>query len=335
MQTTLLQKIELFFIYLLLAFFSFLEKTGTYIYVFAKNSFRFLAAFIIFGILSSVSTSLLAKPGEMLDSFFYYPIYPNYGLEIREQLPKKITETASPFLTAESAIAVDVRSGKVLFELNPDNQYPPASTTKVMTYLVANELYEPDDKIVISPFCTTIDSTKAGFVGNEVVSVMDLYYALLINSAGDAACALSYGKQDFIELMNKKALNIGLSKTKFSNAIGLDFYDGQVSTARDLALLGMRAMKDPNVKKISQTKQFTSSSSSIKHVFNNTNRLLWEIPETTGLKTGTTDGAGEVLIYFYEKDTKNIAVVVMKSSDRFGDTKKILDWVLTSYSWDL
>jgi D-alanyl-D-alanine carboxypeptidase len=335
MKTTLIQKVCLGIILAVLSILNLFEKSWSWIAYFFASSLRVFALFIVLGILASFSTKLVVLPGEMFESFFYYPEYKSAGLEIRKQLPKQVADVPAPYLTAESAIAVDVATGRVLFELNPDAPYPPASTTKVMTFLAANDIYNTKDKIVISPYCTTLDSTKAGFFSNEAVSVLDLYYALLINSAGDAACALSVAAPDFVERMNSKAQVLGLRNTTFSNAIGFDNYEGQLSTARDLSILGIAAMKNPLAREIVKTKTFTASSSGVSHILTNTNKLLWEIPESTGLKTGTTDAAGEVLIYFYDSGDKNIAVVVMKSSDRFGDTKKILNWVLNSYSWHM
>ncbi len=335
MKTTFAQKLGLSLIYTFIALFTFLEKFGVLITSTAFNTLRLLLLFFVFGTLLSFSTKLLVKPGQMFESFFYYQHYPSAGLAIRKELPKKIAENPLPYLTAESAIAVDVSTGKVLYEFNPDSPFPPASTTKVMTFLTAQSLYAPNEKIVISPECTTLDSQRAGFFPQELVEVQDLYYALLINSAGDAACALASKDQNFVNKMNENATVLGLKNTKFSNVVGFDNYDGQVSTARDLATLGIAAMKNDLVRKIVKTKNFNAVSSGTTHALTNTNRLLWEIPETVGLKTGTTDGAGEVLIYFYETEEKSIAVVVMRSSDRFGDTKRILDWILQSYSWQV
>ncbi len=335
MKTTFAQKIGLSLIYIFIAFFTFLEKFGILLTSAAFNAIRLILLFFVFGTLLSFSTKLMAKPGQMFESFFYFPQYPSAGLTIRKELPRKFAENPLPYLTAESAIAVDVRTGKVLFEHNPDTPFPPASTTKVMTFLTAQNLYDPTEKITISSECTTLDSQRAGFYPQEQVVIKDLYYALLINSAGDAACALASKDANFVQKMNQNAQILGLQNTRFSNAVGFDNYDGQVSTARDLSSLGIVAMKSELVREIVKTKTFEAVSSGVPHALTNTNKLLWEIPETIGLKTGTTDGAGEVLIYMYENNDKTIAVVVMRSSDRFGDTKRILEWILNSYSWQV
>ena len=335
MKSTVTQKMGLSFIYGILGFFVFLDKYGMAFYSISLNFARLFALFFIFGSFLSFTTKLLVKPGEMFDYMFYYPIYENYGLTIRQKLPNKIAEVPVPAITAESAIAVDVTSSKVLFELNPDKQLPPASTTKVMTFLTAYDLYKADQKLEVLSDCTMLDSQKAGFYPQEQVSVKDLYYALLINSAGDAAYTLSAQDPQFISLMNKKAQVLGLSSTRFSNAVGFDNYEAQVSTARDLVKLGIVAMQNSLTRDIVKTKTLQINSSGTPHILTNTNKLLWEVPESVGLRTGTTDGAGEVLIYMYETDNKRIAIVVMQSSDRFSDTKKILDWVLKSYTWEI
>jgi len=335
MQTTSAQKLGLTVIYSFLGIFIFFEKFGNFIYSAVLGGFRLFALFFIFGVFLSFSTKLIVKPGYLFESFFYFQQYPSAGLLIRQQLPRKVSQISMPVITAQGAIALDAKTGKVLYALNPDTAFPPASTTKVMTFLTAQDLYTSTQKLAIPHECTLLNSQRAGFVPQELVGVNDLYYALLINSAGDAACTLATYTPNFVTKMNEKTAVLGLKNTRFSNAVGFDNFEGHMSTPRDLAQLGLVAMKNDLARQIAKTKNLTLTSSGISHDLTNTNKLLWEIPETVGLKTGTTDGAGEVLIYMFEKNEKSIAIVVMKSSDRFGDTKKILDWVLQSYSWQI
>ena len=162
---------------------------------------------------------------------------------------------------------------------------------------------------------------------------------MLIGSAGDAACTLANGKvseDEFITLMNNKAVQLGLNSTHFSNAVGLDGADGSnYSTAEDLYKLASKAVDNGIIKDIVKTKNYEikSLNSDFDARILNTNRLLDEIPQSVGIKTGTTAGAGEVLIYEYKDSTKDLFIIVMGSQDRFADTKTLLNWSLNSFSW--
>jgi D-alanyl-D-alanine carboxypeptidase len=203
-----------------------------------------------------------------------------------------------------------------------------------MTALVASDLYGLDEEIKVPNFCTTVEGSKAGFSEGETVKVEDLLRALLISSSGDAACTLATGKisySDFVEKMNNKASEIGMNSTSFTNPVGLDGTDGlNYSTAKDLYLLSRKAMSNELIKNTVNNKEIEIG----KRKITSTNKLLWEIPETIGIKTGTTAAAGEVLIYEYADRIKNIEIIVMGSADRFADTKTLLTWTLQSFVWE-
>ena len=143
---------------------------------------------------------------------------------------------------------MDATTKKALFKLNSDARTAPASTTKLMTALVALDIYAVDDKLAVPYFCTVIDTQKAGLPESAEFTVKDLLYALLVTSAGDAACTLSTGKvsyNEFITLMNKKAQDLGMTNTAFTNSIGLDGVDNShYSTAEDLYKLATAATKN-------------------------------------------------------------------------------------------
>lgn len=223
---------------------------------------------------------------------------------------------------------------------------PPASTTKMMTALTAYDLYDLDSMLLVPATCTRGDNQKAGFQAGDYVSVRDLFFSLLVSSSGDAACALASGfvntlggeqlitYDKFIDLMNLKAASLNLDDTVFSNPIGLDDANGNhVSSAWDLYLLSVELTKNTLFKQIVQTKEYVLYLSNKKVIMTNTNKLLFDVEGTVGIKTGTTAGAGEVLVYEYNKDSTNIVIVVMGSSDRFTDTKNLLEWVISSYKF--
>jgi len=262
------------------------------------------------------------------------------GIKTKSDLPKKISEIESPFLSADAAFVVDRKNSKVLYDLKSKEKLAPASTTKLMTALVSLDIYKLDDELTVPVICTSVEGTKTYLPAGKIFKVNDLLYSLLVSSSADAACVLSNGKmpyKDFIRLMNEKALVIGMSDTFFTNPIGLDGVDGgHYSTAEDLYRMAVVAMGSEVVKDIVKTKEYVIKSVDGSFSYNlvNTNKLLWEIPQTVGVKTGTTVAAGEVLIYEFADEKKDIVIVVMGSKDRFTDTKALLTWTLSSYSWD-
>ena len=250
-------------------------------------------------------------------------------------------ELPPPSISSQVALVMDKNTDKELFELNSSQEVAPASTTKLMTALVSLDIYNKEDVLEVPSFCTTVDGSKVGLPAKKFFTVEKLLHALLIQSGADAACVLSTGKgsyDDFVKLMNDKAKEIGMNNTSFTNPIGLDGINGShYSTAKDLYVLSKKATSNIEIANIVKLKDSVVASVDEKITLkvNNTNKLLWEIPNTIGVKTGTTVAAGEVLIYEYLEEAQNIdlVIIVMNSSDRFYDTKNLLNWTLGSYSW--
>ncbi|MBU4381021.1 serine hydrolase [Candidatus Parcubacteria bacterium] len=243
-------------------------------------------------------------------------------------------QTPAPLITATSAIAVNAKTGKPLYEKNPDAPLPPASTTKIVTALVILENYDLAQVVAIPPTCVGLDEPTVGFFANDQVTIESLLYGMLVKSASDAACSLahvsaSYG--EFINKMNTKAQDLGLTSTVFSNEIGFDSEDqNQLTTARDLSVLAQEAMKNDIFRIIVGTREIKVTTNLFKKTYTitTTNELLKEIPGTTGIKTGNTEKAKGCLVYSYDNLGKKILIVILGSDDRFGDAKNILDWIL-------
>lgn len=289
--------------------------------------------FILFGInradLGNVVNGVLVSTQYVQPaSVSYEKIYP-LKLDIQER----------PDVSSVAAAVYDKKSGKILYSKSPDERLAPASTTKLMTALVALDLYTRDDTVTVPYFCTNIDSTKAWLPAEEEFKAYDLITTMLVGSAGDAACALATSKisySEFVDKMNEKAKVLGMKNTNFVNPIGLDGFKGvHYSTVSDLYALALASLSNDVVKETVATKEFTvkSLSSDFTYKATNTNRFLWEIPGSTGIKTGTTVGAGEVLMYDWKDDDKDLVIIVMGSQDRFSDTRKLLNWSLENYAW--
>lgn len=291
--------------------------------------------------------------GKNIDKFreaLVYAFVPNYenGVDfsgsvlgfsvVRSGLTKISDPPALPNISAKSYVVADAASNKILESKNEHMKLPPASTTKLVTALVAEELYESSSSLKMTADCSNLDTQSAGLFVNETYTYKDLLSSMIVFSAGDSACLLSRDKisySDFISRMNSKVSELGLTDTNFVNPIGLDGADGsQHSTAYDLYIIARAAKASSTLSQLFSTKEysfFPASGEGFKYSFTNTNRLLFEIEGTVGLKTGKTQNAGEVLVYEYKKDSIDLIIVVMGSNDRFSDTKKLLDWTISSY----
>jgi D-alanyl-D-alanine carboxypeptidase (penicillin-binding protein 5/6) len=241
-----------------------------------------------------------------------------------------------PIISGQAALAVDLDSGVTLYEKEPDKQLLPASTTKIVTALVAMEYYPPDAVLEVKD--PGIDGQKMGLVGGEKIKASDLLYGLLVFSANDAAETLAQnfpgGRDLFVAAMNLKAKELHLEETHFQNPTGLDGM-GHVTTARDLIRVATVAMENPEFAKIVGTREkvVKSENGKIVHRLTNINELLGVVDGVLGVKTGWTENARENLVTYLERDGKKIMIVLLGSQDRFGETRELIDWIFANYLW--
>lgn len=170
-----------------------------------------------------------------------------------------------------------------------------------------------------------------GLVPGERITVENLLYGTLIHSGNDAAFVLAdnFGLQKFIALMNKKATDLKMEDTHFRNSTGFDEIE-QFTTPYDLALAARELLKHKYLSKIVSIKEIIISDADFKyfHTLTNVNKLLGEVSGIGGLKTGYTESAGENLISLYRKsDGHDFIIVILKSDDRFEDTRAVVDWL--------
>ncbi len=322
-------KLKLFFVFLLLNLLLLLECFD--------RTCRWVVRICVFCLFS-----LLLLTGFYLESeesyfYRYHPLFLVASSPVVREVPYLASIVDFPSISAKAVFAIDPVHDKVFVDQNSRISYPPASTTKLMTALVALDLYGLDETLITPAECTDIEGTRLGLLADESMQVKDLLYATLISSANDAACVLAQGKvamADFVSLMNAKAGEIGLETTNFTNPIGLDdAYGDHHSSAYDLYLLGENALANEFIRDVVKIKEHVLKTEIVERKIYTTNHLLWAIPETVGIKTGTTLAAGEVLIYKYADEKREIVIVVMGSEERFLDTRQILDWILASYVW--
>ncbi|MBI1994615.1 MAG: D-alanyl-D-alanine carboxypeptidase, partial [Deltaproteobacteria bacterium] len=210
-------------------------------------------------------------------------------------------------LTARSAFLLDLTTGQVLYQREPDLPLPPASTTKIVTAIVALESNRRGkDLLSVTKTATRVPSSKLYLRPGQTMSVEDLLYGLLLSSANDASLVLAEGiagsVERFAEMMTDKAREIGAANSHFTNPHGLTAPE-HYSTARDMALLFNYAMKNPTFREIVQTKTSSVSSISagkvrkVRHIqVRNHNRLLWSFEGAIGGKTGYTHAAQKCFV---------------------------------------
>ncbi len=251
-------------------------------------------------------------------------------------IPVLSEEAGFPVFSAQAALAVDLDAGTILYEKNPEKPLLPASTTKIVTALVAMDYYPMDAVIEVGR--VNVEGQKMGLVRGEEITVKDLLYGLLIYSANDAAEVLAAnfpgGRDMFIKLMNMKVGQLHLENTVFSNPSGLDG-NGHHSTAKDLIRVAEVAMEKPLFREMVATEErrVTSIDGKIKHKLVNINELLGEVEGVLGVKTGWTESARENLVTYVERDGKRIMMVLLSSQDRFGETEELINWIFENYEW--
>lgn len=256
----------------------------------------------------------------------------------RETGPVLVSElpTQFPIVSAQGVMVFDINSGRSLFEKNADETLLPASTVKMMTAIVAYE--NMDLSRVITVRDISVVGQKMGLYVGENITVESLLKGLLVYSANDAAevLAANYpgGREVFVSAMNRKAEDIGLSRTYYTNPSGLDGLT-QVTTARDLERLGEYLISKPYLADIVNTKYISiANEDGVTRSFSNTNELLGVVEGVKGIKTGWTENARENLVVYVERDSKKVVFALLGSQDRFGEMRQLIEWVFTSYQWN-
>ena len=242
--------------------------------------------------------------------------------------------TPPPPVVGESAIVIDVASGRVLYAKNADLPRAVASTQKIVSALCVLDAGNIDKTVTIETTDTVCEPTKLYLKPGERYTRRDLLKVLVVKSANDVARSLARdvgGSQEgFANLMNRKAAALGMRNSNFINPNGLPA-DGQYSTARDMAIAARAAYRSPLLRSYAATKAFTFRYNNGRtREIENTNRLLKRIPYCDGMKTGTTNAAGRCLVASGSLNGRSAIVVVLKSnsSNIWSDSEKLLRWSL-------
>ncbi len=239
-----------------------------------------------------------------------------------------------PAVTAEAAVVMNLNTGEVIYGKNEHERRPPASLTKVMTGYLLIKQADLQKPVTVSEQAASTGESSLNLKTGDILTVNNLLYGALMKSANDACVALAEetaGREEtFAEWMNLQACLLGCSNTRFANSNGLPAKE-HYSSAYDLAVMTRAAMQQDIFADIVQTQQYRVQWMDGRQMLvRNTNRLLREYPGAIGVKTGTTNEAGQCLIAVAEKEGKRVAVVVLKSRNRFYDAVQLLDYGLSA-----
>lgn len=234
----------------------------------------------------------------------------------------------APDVTAQSAVLMDGLTGQVLYDKNARERKPPASTTKIMTALLALEGGDLQKVVTISPGAASIGEASLDLKSGEKLTLEELIYGAMLESGNDACVAIAEQiagtEPNFVLLMNQKAKLLGALETSFKNTNGLP-QAGHLTTARDLAIITRYALCNPTFKKVVSTKGRAIGNQG-ERFLNNTNRLLWSYEWADGVKTGTTNEAGYCLVASASREGRRLISVVLNSENRWSDSIKLLNY---------
>lgn len=291
----------------------------------------FLPAFLLYTILLFLSFSILFR---IATSFQRVSKNPFSSYHVSTYPIASIPSTLD--ISALGIAVLDADSHTFIYTKNPTVRFSPASTTKIMTALITRAFWKPTDSLGLRTWEDPEGSGITLQIG-EKMTVKNLLQAMLMYSANDAAFAVAQnypgGESGFVKAMNERAKQLHLHSSQFGDPAGLD--DNQnYTTPEDMIELASVAMRDALLSKIVMQKSASIAdvSGTIPYLLTNRNILLGT-DGVTGIKTGFTDEAKEVLVTRVQKNNHTFYLVVMKSDDRFGDTQKIIEKIITATSF--
>lgn len=252
------------------------------------------------------------------------------------QLRQQALVQNAPAVQSRAYLVFDTQAGATLMAVNPDTPLPQASLTKLMTALLVLErgAAEPgflQSRVVVQG-ADLVGGASMGLTAGEGLTVEELLWGMLVPSGNDAATALARhtaGSVDtFVQAMNRRAGELGLTQTRFANPEGLDA-NGHFSSAQDVLILTQRNWEYALFRQIVAT----AAANVAGHPLRTTNELLGTFSGANGVKTGTTDAAGQCLVASVERDGRQRLVVILGSRDRYGDARTLFAQADTYFGW--
>ena len=249
--------------------------------------------------------------------------------------PKSLN--ANPAISADGAALLELDSGRMIYVKNPDKELPMASTTKVMTGLLALENEELEAKVKASKEASEVVGSSIYLQEDEELLMEDMLYGLILESGNDAAHAIAEhiagDIQNFNRLMDEYARELGATSTNFQNPHGLPAKN-HYTTAKDLLKITEEALTDPVFSRIAATKRkiIPGPDEEVRFRFlRNTNKLFSKYPGTDGVKTGWTEKAGRCLAFSASKDGIRLVGTLLNAPEMYEDASKLLDWGFSEY----
>lgn len=260
-----------------------------------------------------------------------------YNISVINAAPPATDFTGKNAITAKSAILIEATTGRVLYEKNAFEKRPMASTTKIMTAILAIENCSLEEVVEVGPNASGVGGSSIWLSVGEKIPLSDMLYGLMLASGNDAAVAIAEhvaGSVDkFAEMMNAKAKEIGAYNTHFNNPNGLPIED-HYTTAYDLAIISAYAMKNEFFREVVSTEYKTIpwQGHEWNRVVKNKNKILWQYEGGNGIKTGYTDDAGKCLSAAAERDGMQLISVVLSDPNMFKDCMALMDYGFNNYS---
>lgn len=237
-------------------------------------------------------------------------------------------------LSAQSYIVMDEVSGRVLVEHDSHKEMPMASTTKIMTALIAIENCDLDDIVKVDERSINIEGSSIYLKNEEKISMLDLLYGLMLRSGNDSAVAIANHicdtEEEFIEMMNRKARDIGAKNTNFADPHGLSD-ENHYSTAYDLALITREAFIYEIFEEIVASKSYMSKRGENEY-FVNKNKTLWEYEDGDGVKIGYTSSSGRCLVSSAKREEMRLIAVSLNAPNWFNDNYLLMDYGFDNYN---
>lgn len=284
-----------------------------------------------------LSASLLGGVSVILKNNSYTPKFVRTILnnsKIENTLPENLTnkqqnEETAFRQTAKSGVLIEAKTRRVLLDENMNERCFPASTTKVLTALIALERLDVKKQITVKKEGSGIEGSSIYLKVGDKISVLDLLYGMMLRSGNDAACTLAIetagSVEEFAKLMNEKAHELGAKNSHFVNPHGLHDEE-HYTTAYDLALITAKAFENELFERIVSTRVATIEINGEKVAIANKNKLLKEYKGANGVKTGYTKTSGRCLVSGAKRDGMQLVCVTLNYDDMWRDSKRILDF---------
>nr|WP_281975456.1 D-alanyl-D-alanine carboxypeptidase family protein [Halobacillus litoralis] len=248
-------------------------------------------------------------------------------------LNDRVYANANISVSAERAVLMDAESGRVLYEKKAYDPTLIASTTKIMTAIIAIESGMLDEKVKVSKRAVYTEGSSIYLTEKEKIPLKDLVYGLMLRSGNDSAVAIAEhvggSVEGFVQMMNEKAQWLGMNDSHFENPHGLDG-ETHLSSAYDLGLLMTYSMKNDTFREVTGSEMYRSENRD--YAWMNKNKMLTQYYEhTNGGKTGYTKAAGRTLVTSAEKDGMELVAVTLNASDDWNDHKRMFEWGFNNF----